>query len=159
MITISGIKRPEELETVIRQYCPQNEIWNRILEAESEMSAFMDTEGCTENDVIAYKIMDSTDIAGLMQYSCIKSGFLKKEKLIIHLLTLFEDSPDIVGEVHRELIQKHHLSGELIQVVSQGENSQICGQLKKEGFAEHKNGSRPKYGYEAGSLYYVKNIN
>lgn len=160
MVILSEVKSISELEDIIKQHCPQNKIWNLILEAEKEMYSYMETKGAGEESVIAYKITDGPDVAGLLQYSYIKGGFLKKEKIVIHIFTLFSHSYDIVRMVHQELIQKHQPSGgELIHAVSSEEDDEICVHLQKDGFEEHKdNGGRSKYGCEPGAFYYVKAI-
>lgn len=111
------------------------------------------------NSIIAYKIMDSVEEAGLLQYSYEKGGLMKKAKIVIQLFTPFLKSEGLIKNVHEELIKKCRLSGELIHVVSGEEEEWVREELKRDGFSEHKNnGSRPRYGYEAGSLYYIRNV-
>ncbi len=61
-------------------------------------------------------------------------------------------------EIHQTLVRRYKLSNKLIHTLSQGEkNAPIRQQLRQDGFAEHRNSRRnPKYGYEPGSLYFVK---
>ncbi len=160
MITFYGLKTPIELEKIVQQYCPQNDSWNDIVEMEKELYELRSTMDEGENDIIAYEITDGTEVLGLVQYRFNKAGFLKKEKLVIDFLTLFSYSPDVVREVHRALIQKHNLSGQLIHALTKAEEqTPICQHLKQDGFAEHRNNNKhPKYGYEPGSLYFVKQI-
>lgn len=61
-------------------------------------------------------------------------------------------------EIHQTLVRRYKLSGKLIHAFSLGEkNAPIRPQLRQDGFAEQRNSRRnPKYGYEPGSLYFVK---
>lgn len=53
-------------------------------------------------------------------------------------------------------IEQYQLSGQLIHVIQkEEENTEIHSQLIADGFKENRN---PKYGYELGNLYFVKNI-
>ena len=153
MVNLLEISTPSELEEAVKQYCPCHETWNRIIESEKEMY------DAGVNSIIAYKVTVSSKEAGLLQYSYVKGGFMKKAKIVVYLFTPFFESAGLLREVHQELIKRHRLSGELIHVVSQEEKEWVRGELKADGFTEHKNnGGRSKYGYEADSLYYVKNI-
>ena len=79
-MTLQAIRTTEKLEQSVEAVCPQSKIWGLILEAEKEM---IDTKG-----VIAYEIIDSAELAGLIQYSYKKSGFFHKDRLVIDVLTL-----------------------------------------------------------------------
>lgn len=159
-ITFVGLKSPLQLDAVVNQCCPGNKMWKLIVESEREMHEYSNTMGDAESENIAYEIMDGTKVLGLIQYNHSKGGFLKKEKIVINLLTLVEYDPELIGEIHRALIQKHGLSGELIHVIAEAEeNTPIHHRLKELGFSEERNNYRhPKYGFEGGTLYFVKKV-
>lgn len=160
MIMFLELTTPAELEKIVKQYCPQDDLWDDIVEVEKEMCEYRREINVPEKELIAYEIVNGTEVLGLMQYSYTKGSFFKKEKIVIEILKLFSYSPDVVREIHRTLVQKHNLSGQLIHVLTNAEeNAPIRQQLKQDGFAEHRNNDRrPKYGCEPGSLYFVKQI-
>lgn len=159
-ITFVGLKAPQQLNAVVQQCCPENEMWKMIVESEQEMYQFRNTTGDAESEDIAYEIMDGTKVLGLIQYNYSKGGFLKKEKVVINLLTLVEYDPEVVREIHRALVQKYSLSGELFHVITEAEeNTPIHHRLKELGFSEERNNYRhPKYGFNGGTLYFVKKV-
>ncbi len=154
------LRSPAELEKIVKQYFPQNDPWNGIVEVEKEIYEFRSTKAEGENDIIAYKIIDDEQVLGLIQYRYIKGGFLKKEQLVINLLSLVAYSPDTVREIHQALLQKYNLSGRLVHTITKAEeNTPIHQLLVQEGFEEHRNSYKhPKYGFEAGSLYFVRQV-
>ncbi len=160
MVAFIELRSPTELEKIVKQYFSQNDSWNSIVEVEKEMYEFRSTMAEGENEIIAYEIIDGEHVLGLMQYRYIKGGFLKKEQLVIDLLSLVSYSPDAVREIHQALLQKCNLSGQLIHAIAKAEeNTPIHQLLEKEGFEEHRNSYKhPKYGFEAGSLYFVKQV-
>lgn len=160
MITFIGLESPIELENIVQQYFSQHELWNAIVETEKELYEFRSTMAEGENKIIAYKIMDGTEVLGLIQYRHAKGRILKKEEIVINLLTLIAYSPEVIRGIHQALMQKYNLSDQLIHTITKAEEGDtICQQLKQEGFTEHRNRYKnPKYGYEAGALYFVKKI-
>ncbi len=158
MITFVELRSPTELEKIVKQYFSQNDSWNGIVEVEKELYEFRSTMAEGENEIIAYEIIDGPQVLGLIQYRYFKGGFLKKEQLVINLLSLVTYSPDTVREIHEALIQKYNLSGWLVHTITKAEeNMPIHRFLEKEGFEEHRNSYKhPKYGFEAGSLYFVR---
>lgn len=153
MIKLREIKKIEKLEEAVNRICPHNESWNLIVEMEKEMREAGGIEA-----VIAYEIEDleNDKSAGLLQYTFKKAGFLHKEQMIIYLLTLERYSADILREVHSYLIEQYQLSGQLIHVIQKKEeHTEIQDQLIAEGFKENR---KLKYGYERGSLCFVKDV-
>ena len=159
-ITFVGLKSPLQLDAVVQQCCPGNEMWKMIVETEQEMDQFRNTMGDAESEDIAYEIMDGTKVLGLIQYCYSKGSFFTKDKIVINLLTLVEYDPDVVREIHRALVQKYDLSGELIQTLTEAEeNTPIHHRLNELGFEEKRNHYRhPKYGFNGGTLYFVKKV-
>lgn len=159
-IALVGLNSPQQLKAVVQKCCPEDERWKLIVETEQEMDEYRNSMGDAEAEAIAYEIMDGTEVLGLLQYHYTKGGFLKKERLVIELLTLTEYDSEVIRRIHQTLVQKHSLSGELIHVISTAEeNTPIHRWLVKSGFAEQRNDRRhPKYGGEAGSLYFVKQM-
>ncbi len=160
MITFVELRTPTELEKVVKQYFSENDSWNSIVEAEKELCEFYNTNTEEENEIIAYEVMNGEQVCGLIQFDYSKGGFLKKEQLVINLLSLITYSPDAVREIHQALLQKHSLSGQLVHTLTKTEeNTSIHQFLKQEGFKEHRNSYKhPKYGFEAGSLYFIKQV-
>lgn len=160
MIAFLEIRSPMKLEKIVRQYFSQHDTWNDIVEAEKEILELYTTEQEQESEIIAYEITDNGQVCGLIQYSYDKAGFLKKERLVINLLSLITDSLDTVQKIHQALIQKHKLSGRLIHTISLTEEDMpIHRFLKENGFEEHRNSRKhPKYGFQAGSLYFIKEV-
>lgn len=160
MITFMELRSPAALENVVKQHFSQNESWTGIVEAEKELYEYHNTTTEGENGILAYEIMNGDQICGLVQFDYHKAGFLKKEQLVINLLSLVAYSPDTVREIHQALIQKHSLSGHLVHVLTKAEeNTSIHQFLEQEGFKEHRNSYKlPKYGFEAGSVYFIKQV-
>ncbi len=160
MISFIEIKSPTELEEIAKQYFVQDTLWESIAEAEKEMQQAGEGTSEADENVIAHKITDDNRVCGLIQYSYTKGGFLKKEQLVISLLSLVCCSLDEIVKIHEALIEKHGLKGRLIQAITLSqENTPICQILKEEGFKENRSSlKQAKYGLEAGSLYFVKEV-
>lgn len=160
MITFAGLKSPMELDAVVQQCCPEHEMWNGIVEAEQELYEYRSTNGDEETKNIAYAVMDGTEKLGLIHFRHTKGGFLKKEQVVIHLLTLVKYDPETVWAIHKALVEKHHLSGQLVHTLTCAEEgTPIHHDLKAAGFVEKRNSyQNPKYGFEAGALYFVKAV-
>lgn len=160
MITFVELRTPTELGKIVKQYFPQNDSWNGIVEAEEEIYQYRRTMAEGENEIIAYEITDEEKVLGLVQYRYSKGGFLRKEQIVINLLSLVSCSQDTVKKIHQALIQKYSLSGRLVHTLTKTEeNTPMHHFLKQEGFEEHRNSYKnPKYGFEAGSLYFVKRV-
>lgn len=132
MITLQEIRTTEKLERSVEAVCPQSKIWGFILESEKEMAG--------ANGVIAYEIIDSAELSGLIQYSYKKAGFFHKDRLVIDVLTLKKYSSGLLHEVHRYLAEQYKLSGQLVHIIQKDEdNAEIQEQLLKDGFKENKN--------------------
>ncbi len=159
-ITLIGLNTPRELKAAVQQCCPENEMWSNIVAAEEEMEEFRGKKDNGEPDLIAYEIMSNSIPLGLLQHRYRKGGFLKKEQLVIDLLTLAEFDPEVVGTIHQMLVQECGLSGELIHAITKAEEgTPIHHWLKEAGFSEHRNSNQhPKYGFEPGALYFVKKV-
>jgi len=154
VITLKELQSIQQLEQCIKEICPENMRWRMILETERELRE------PSERDAIAYEIMDDGIGIGLMQYSFQKAGLFHKEKIVIPILTLSEYSKDIVHQTHRYLADTLGTQGELIHVLySEDEHTPIHHQLKADGFEEKRNPrNQSEYGYEEGSLYFVKKL-
>lgn len=159
-ITFVALKTPQQLDAVVKQCCPGHDMWNGIVEAEQEMEQFRQNTGDPETETIAYEVMDGTEGLGLIHFRHTKGGFLKKERVVIHLLTLVKYDPETVWAIHKALVQRYGLSGELVHTLTCGEEgSPIHHDLKAAGFTEKRNSYQtPKYGFEAGALYFVKAV-
>ena len=80
MITFVELRTPTELEKIVKQYFPQNDSWNGIVEAEEEIYQYRRTMAEGENEIIAYEITDEEKVLGLVQYRYSKGDFSKKSK-------------------------------------------------------------------------------
>lgn len=148
MLKIKDITEVKELEAIVQEKCPEHETWKMIVGIEKQTH---------ETGVIAQYILDDkNECVGLMQYYYHEGTLFRKTEIEISLLTLFTKQTEYIQELHRMFVTQYPKAKRLIQVLEKEDlGSEMERLFLKSGFKKYVNGTTPRYGYTAGSAYYV----
>lgn len=148
MLSIKDICEVSELEEIVKEKCPEHASWNMIVRIEKETH---------EGGVIAQKLLnEKKECVGIMQYYEKPGSLIQKPEIEISLLTLFQKQAEYIQELHKMFLEQYPATRKLVQVLEKEDfGSETERFLLKTGFKKYLNEGKPKYGYTAGSAYYV----